>query len=394
MSIRERNGKLEWRFKANGHEFSHITDLADTARNRTRAAQMEAEARRLVMSGRESELRIAAEPFSSAAEAFIVWARGEYREHPNSAKRLSVSMSTTKAFFGKRPLSSLTRGDLEDYKSYRRTVHKVREVTLRHDLHALSLLFQYGEKHGWCRGNPVRHVEIPSDADAVRINVLSPADEMRLFAAIEDLSVEAAAKKRTKRLRALADIKDLAVLMLNQGCRPTELRALQQTDIDLEHGTMTIRQGKSKAACRVLPMTAASRGVLTRRLQRPGVWAFPSQLRAGSKHIGQYQRRWDAVMEKAGLTCVLYDLRHTFATRAVERGVELPKLMAILGHSNLRSIMRYVHMSQTHIVEGMQTFEAGEQFLPTACPLPGAKTGEQEGKREITTKDASERRIN
>lgn len=56
---------------------------------------------------------------------------------------------------------------------------------------------------------------------------------------------------------------------------------------------------------------------------------------------------------------VMYDLRHTFATRAVERGVPLPKLMAILGHANLRSIMRYVHMSQAHISEGMHQFEEG-----------------------------------
>jgi site-specific recombinase XerD len=54
---------------------------------------------------------------------------------------------------------------------------------------------------------------------------------------------------------------------------------------------------------------------------------------------------------------VMYDLRHTFATRAVERGVDLPKLMAILGHANLRSIMRYVHMSRVHIAEGMRRFE-------------------------------------
>lgn len=39
--------------------------------------------------------------------------------------------------------------------------------------------------------------------------------------------------------------------------------------------------------------------------------------------------------------------------------VELPKLMAILGHANLRSIMRYVHMQTQHFAEGMRTFEDG-----------------------------------
>jgi hypothetical protein len=145
MPIRNRGGKLEWRFKVNGHAWSHITDLADTPRNRIKAQGLEADARKLVKEGRTSELTITVEPFSSAAESFVKWTQGEYSDHPNSWKRISGSMTSAKLFWGRRPVSSITQGDIEDYKSWRRTVHKVREVTLRHDLHSLSLLFQYGE---------------------------------------------------------------------------------------------------------------------------------------------------------------------------------------------------------------------------------------------------------
>jgi integrase len=227
-----------------------------------------------------------------------------------------------------------------------------------HDLHALSLLFQYAMKHSWCQRNPVRDVEIPSDADAQRSYVLSPAEEVRYFAAIDALIMEKTAGKRTKEVRALNDIRDLSVLMLNQGCRPEELRELLQENVDLRRGMLTIQRGKSKAARRVLPVTAASRDVLARRLQTPGLWVFPSQ-KYPDRHIGQAQRLWAAVTKRAGLNMVMYDLRHTFATRAVERGVELPKLMAILGHANLRSIMRYVHITAAHIEDGMRKFEEG-----------------------------------
>lgn len=44
--------------------------------------------------------------------------------------------------------------------------------------------------------------------------------------------------------------------------------------------------------------------------------------------------------------------------------MELPKLMAILGHANLRSIMKYVHMTQAHIDDGMRKFEAGTLVAP------------------------------
>jgi hypothetical protein len=44
-------------------------------------------------------------------------------------------------------------------------------------------------------------------------------------------------------------------------------------------------------------------------------------------------------------SCVIYDFRNTFATRVIERGVPVALVEAILGHSNLRTIYRYVHPS-------------------------------------------------
>jgi integrase len=373
MPIRARNGKLEWRFEVNGHEYSRITDLEDTARNRIKAQRSEAEARRLVLEGRGAELRLQVQPFSSAADAFTKWSEGEYSAHPNSWKRLSGSMTSAKVFFGRRPLSSVTRGGLEDFKAWRRTVHKVREVTIRHDLHALSLLFQYGGKHNWCKGNPIREVGIPSDSDSVRIHVLTAAEEAKYFGALEVLQQEKLAHKRPKEARGLQDLHDLATLMLNQGCRPEELRSLQQSDVDLERGYLTIQRGKSSAARRSLPLTTAGRDVLMARLQAPGLWVFPSSKNPG-KHIGQAQRLHAAALKKSGISFVPYDCRHTFATRAVERGMELPKLMAILGHCNLRSIMKYVHMTQVHIDDGMRKFEAGTPMAPIRTEEVNAKS--------------------
>jgi site-specific recombinase XerD len=37
------------------------------------------------------------------------------------------------------------------------------------------------------------------------------------------------------------------------------------------------------------------------------------------------------------------DFRHTFATRLAQAGVDLATLAAILGHSSIRLVQRYVH---------------------------------------------------
>jgi site-specific recombinase XerC len=191
-----------------------------------------------------------------------------------------VSMTSCKAFFGRRSVQAITGGDIEDYKSMRRGVHKVREVIIRHDLHNLSLFFQYAIKHNWAKRNPVEGVSIPSDQDAVRNNVLSPADEARYFAAIDAIILTGPTKER----RAAQDIRDLSVLMLNQGCRPEELRESEQAKVDLARGTISVK-GKSAAAKRTFPITAASRDVLARRLSVAGRWVFPSQ-KFPARHVG------------------------------------------------------------------------------------------------------------
>lgn len=66
----------------------------------------------------------------------------------------------------------------------------IEEVSLRHDPDALSPLFKCGIAHNWCRENPVTSdnlkvhgARMPSDADAVRMHVLSVAEESRYFQA-------------------------------------------------------------------------------------------------------------------------------------------------------------------------------------------------------------------
>ena len=189
---------------------------------------------------------------------FLKWADGEHREHPETARRLKVSFASLQPFFGKRPVHSITAGHLEDYKSWRRTEHQVRHVTLRHDLHALSKFFRYAMKHNWRRDNPVREVDIPSDADAVRIHVLTEAEEMVYF--------EAA--------KGYPNLHDLGRVMIRQGCRPEEVLSLAQDAADIENAKLTIRKGKTKAARRTLKMVPEVAEILSKRIDDGGQWVF------------------------------------------------------------------------------------------------------------------------
>lgn len=179
------------------------------------------------MSGRAHELKLQVKPFSDATTEFLTWAEGEYTDHPNTAKRLRTSFVSLSRFFRNAPVSSILRGHVNDFKAWRRREHQVREITIRHDLHALSKAFGYFIDHNWARENPVRGVEIPSDRDAVRIHVLTHEEETLYF--------EAA--------RRFPALNDLGRLMMNQGCRPDEILEVETTDVDLEQSRLTVRDG-------------------------------------------------------------------------------------------------------------------------------------------------------
>jgi integrase len=337
--LRKRNGKWHWRFQVDHRIWSGSTNLRGTKQDRPAAQKMEAEAYEMVLRGQNPNHRLVVRPFSEAADDFLMWAVMEHKAHPNTARRLATSFVSLKALFGNMPVGAISEGDIEDFKTKRRD-NGIRDVTVRHYCHALSKFFQYAIKHRWAARNPVRSVKLPSDKDAVRIHVLTDAEEKKYFQF------------------AAGDLCDLARLMLNQGCRPDELLSLHQADVDLLNRKLHIRSGKTPAARRTLTLTQESTRILAKRLTG-GEWVFPSAKRPGL-HITRLNNSHDAVLKKTGLSFVLYDLRHTFATRLAQAGIGLATLAAILGHDGLRIVERYVHPTQDHQDAAMLKYDAAQ----------------------------------
>ena len=84
--------------------------------------------------------------------------------------------------------------------------------------------------------------------------------------------------------------------------------------------------------------------ILARRVTAGTTWIFPGK--NPDRPITKLNCPHDRTLREAGVCFVLYDLRHTFATRAAEAGVPLAALAAILSHNNLRSVIKYVHPSE------------------------------------------------
>ena len=112
-------------------------------------------------------------------------------------------------------------------------------------------------------------------------------------------------------------------------------------------GSILPKTPRTPAARRTLDLTPESRAILARRIQGESQWIFPSPRKRG-RRIARLNNTHDDICKATGLGFVLYDLRHTFATRMAEAGVDLATLAALLGHSSIRIVQRYVHPTAEH----------------------------------------------
>ncbi|MGC4053230.1 MAG: tyrosine-type recombinase/integrase [Paludibaculum sp.] len=175
---------------------------------------------------------------------------------------------------------------------------------------------------------------------------------------------------------------------------------------------MAIASGKTKAARRILRITTRTKEVLVRRIaadappapKRPqnreyaaavsalrSKFLFPSHRigKNGSGHasLSGLENAHNDVLDTLAengveLPIVIYDFRHTFATRAAEGGMPLGTLAPVLGHSSIRMVMKYVHPTQQHQEAEMARFdERMSELWANSRPKPGQNQPVQTGTR-------------
>jgi integrase len=87
-------------------------------------------------------------------------------------------------------------------------------------------------------------------------------------------------------------------------------------------------------------------------------YVFPSPDNP-ERPIGSVRKAHDGAVRRAKVEPAfrLYDHRHTYASRAVMAGVDLPTLAALLGHTTIQMTMRYVHPAEEHKREAAKKIE-------------------------------------
>ena len=140
---------------------------------------------------------------------------------------------------------------------------------------------------------------------------------------------------------------ELYYLELATGLRRGELLGLKWEDIDLEHGELRVKRQvaringeiteaplKTKNSYRTLPLSEDTIQLLKEQKKKVGSspWVFPSP-NGGPISPDSVGNMLHRVLKRAGLSRIrFHDLRHTFATLALQNGVDVKTVSGMLGH--------------------------------------------------------------
>jgi site-specific recombinase XerD len=85
-------------------------------------------------------------------------------------------------------------------------------------------------------------------------------------------------------------------------------------------------------------------------LHRHPCWLFPNKRRTNHLVPNVLYRSFNDACSQAGLSPDLspHSLRHSYATRLMESGVDVSIIQLLLGHSSLKSTTIYIHLSKTN----------------------------------------------
>jgi len=186
--------------------------------------------------------------------------------------------------------------------------------------------------------------------------------------------------RTTSRLRYLTDeeierllqacdshIYPIVLTALHTGMRRGEILGLKWKNIDLKNGLILLETTKNGER-REIPMSETMKALFkrlftTRNLSSEYVFTNPD---TGKRYI-DIKRSFNSACMKAGIVDFnFHDLRHTFASQLVMKGVDIKTVQELLGHKTLNMTLRYAHLSSVHRKEAVRTLDSLIKIHQTA----------------------------
>ena len=258
------------------------------------------------------------------------------RKSPRTIQAYVAAVEDLSRHFGRSP-DGISVEDIRDFLHYVITEKKLAYSSCNQKLAGLKFIYRH------VLGRQDFDLRVPAKHSRRLPEPLARDEVARLLAATGNL------KHRTMLMTCYA-----------AGLRVSELVHLRTEAIHSQRMLIRVNQGKGKKD----RYTLLSKRLLDElrsywRQNRFCEWVFPGKSLSRPMAVNTAQRIYYRAKDRAGVTHGhgIHSLRHSFATHLLEEGVDLPTLQRMLGHTNLSTTIRYLHVTNQRLASVSSPFD-------------------------------------
>jgi integrase/recombinase XerD len=271
---------------------------------------------------------------------------------------------------GRADLGAIDAATLGDYQAFvfdyvsPKTGRKLKTMSQIHALSYVQSFFRFLKLTKRIALDPARVIRLPHAPQTLPAALLTP-EEMRRLLAVPDLHTPTGFRDRC-----------ILEVFWTTGMRIGELLSLAVSDIDFDQALCAIRHGKGGKP-RVVPLGAGALAWLREYVDEVRPLLLSS---AAKPHETLFLSRFGERMDKSGLHYKLkayqrragikknltaHSFRHTLASEMLRAGADLRHIQELLGHGNLTTTQRYLHVVKADLKKVHGRTHPREAHAPT-----------------------------
>lgn len=234
-------------------------------------------------------------------------------------------------YFSGKKLTQITPWMVDKYKSKRlkdisRLNRTVTQSTINRELACLKTMLNFAVGEGWLSKNPLSGYKLFREKPK-KVRVITNEEFQKVYDAASEF------------------LKPILVMAINTGMRRSEILGLKRENLDLNKGYIRVEETKNNEPRNIPINKKLNEALKSVKYNASGEYVFSHE----GEPVRTFKTAFNAAIRRAGVQrFTFHDLRHTFASNLVMKGVDLATVQELLGHKSIIMTKRYSHPTPEH----------------------------------------------
>lgn len=209
------------------------------------------------------------------------------------------------------------------------------KTSCRNYLRSVKRCLSWAKSQGYITTNPIEHMEVPS-ADHKEV-VVSYEEFDWLLSQFKD-----------------REFQDLLITTWETGCRPQESLRVEARHVDCKNSRWVFPQSEGKTGVRIVYLTDKALAITKRLMLKYPEGELFRNVNGVAWTKDAVNCRFYRIKKRTGKSYCLYAFRHSFATHALQKGIDPLTVALLMGHkdpSTLSKVYQHLSLSPDHMLK-------------------------------------------